>query len=252
MDVGSGILVGFAGRANLDIDALSFIFLLHDFTVAISNVRYKYQPTDNSISRTLLAPQATFRNEGKDPIGWDFSNEVTRTNSWSWSQSTVFTFTHNVTVTAGFFKLVEAQSNTTWELTVESKNESSVTVAVKFKWAINGTLKPGQVIVATASADSGQADVPYTATVTISAPRSNYKIVYQEDGVLENAVYLFAEAAYREVEQNDVAAGSVAAVQGKHHPGPGHIVESSDAVELTDVGYHVQPRSSVEHTMAKT
>lgn len=132
---------------------------------------------------------------------------------------------------------------------METRREASESVTVEFGWDISGELGPGEAIVATATADSGQADVPYIATVTISAPRSEHRIVYQENGVLENAVYVFAEATTRKLVEGRVAAA--ASVQGEHHPGLGHIVESSDLVEETEPGHHVQPRSSAEHATEK-
>ena len=243
MDVGSGILVGFAGRANVDIDALSFIFLLQGFNVEISNVRYTRPPTNDSIGQVLLAPQAIFRNQNNtQPINWVFRNTVTRTNTWAWSQATAFNFTHNVNVRAGLFNLVKVESNTTWELSVESRRETTVSVEVAMGWDLSGVLQPGEALIATSTADSGQADVPYIATVTISAPGNNNRIVYQENGVLENAVYLQAEATARKLEQGHVAATSE---QEEHHPDPKNIVESSDLVaEETDAE---PPRSSAEH-----
>lgn len=67
MDVGSGILVGFAGRDGHDIDALSFIFLLHGFEALVSDVRYTQPPRNDLIKPTILS-QVTFRNNNNTKI----------------------------------------------------------------------------------------------------------------------------------------------------------------------------------------
>lgn len=244
MNVGSGILVGFAGRDGHDIDALSFIFLLHGFETAVSNVRYHQPPPNDRIRQVLLVPEAIFRNNNStQPITWTFSNTVSRSNVWSWSQSATFNFTHNINVRARLFNIVRAESNTTWELSLESTRSATESEEIAMRWDISGVLLPGQAVRATATALSGQADVPYTATVTISAPTSPHRIVYDEPGVLSNAVYLFAEATSQKIQNRS-------SVEAAHLESNG-FVESSESVGEIDVEQDVQPTSSAEGATVK-
>lgn len=125
-------------------------------------------------------------------------------------------------------------------------------------WDLSGVLRPGEALVATATADFGQADIHYTATVTISAPTSPHRISYREGGILQNVVYIFAGADTRKLPPGEVAALSE---HGEHQAGLGDLVESSESVEETDLeqggqttsssAEHVpETNSSAEHTHA--
>ena len=178
MNVGSGILAGFFDRHAGDIDE-NFVHVPSSWLPGDCKQCSIHASASKRFNQTSRPGQSQICERPMYITNqWLFSNIVTRTNSWSWGQSATFNFSHNINVQAWLYRLVRVESNTRWELGLEATMSDIVSQTIDLGWNLFGTLQPGEVILATSTTSHGQADVPYTATVTISAPSSPHTIVY--------------------------------------------------------------------------
>lgn len=196
MDVGSGILVGFAGRAGHEIDCLSFIFLRLIESVEITNVRYDTPPND-TIRPTSLTNETKYSNlEGREPVSWQFASKVERTEVSSFTSETTLTFGMGIKVTAGVPEIAAVEMETHWEIGVTQSTTASSSTTASLEWGLSGTLQPGQEVLCQATAQYGNADIKYWATVTLRFVDGPVK-TYDEQGVLHNTRWAFTTATSR-------------------------------------------------------
>lgn len=196
MDVGSGILAGFAGRAGGEMDCLSFIFLRLIESVEITNVKYDTPPSD-TIHPTSLTNETKYSNlQGREPITWQFANKVERTEVSSFTSETTMTFGMGVKVTAGVPEIASAELETHWEIGVTQSTTASSSTTAVLEWGLSGVLQPGQEVVCQATAQYGNADIKYSATVTLRFVDGAVK-TYNERGVLHNTRWAFTTATHR-------------------------------------------------------
>ncbi len=191
INVGSGFLAGFSGRAAEDIDSLSFIFLNPVKKVEITNVNYKEVPPNSGISQYLLH-RSGFDNQTSRDSDWDFSNTTSRSDTTHFQTEASFSFGMSASITAGVPLIVEAQVGYQWEVGISRTWGQSTTKEVVLQWSLSGTLPPGKAVTATATCQIGIADVQYTCLVTITTTQGN--LVYGSGGILRSVQYAFANA----------------------------------------------------------
>lgn len=198
MDAGSGILVGFAGRAGHEMDCLSFIFLRLVDSVELTNVRYE-QPPRNTIRPTSLTKETEYQNlQGKEPTSWTFANKVERTEVTSFTSQATLTFGVDVKVTAGIPQIASAEAGFHWGFGVSQSTTASSSVTVTLEWGLSGILQPGQKVICQATAQYGDADIKYSATVTLKFDNGAVK-KYDEHGVSHNTRWASTTATKRGV-----------------------------------------------------
>ena len=228
MEFGSGILVGFAGRANVDIDALSFIFLRLVDSVELRNVQYQ-QPPSHTIRPTSLISDVEIGDRDSTLVqDWEFRNEVERTNATSFTSETTQTFGMDIKITAGVPEIASAEVGFHWEVGKTQSITASSSTTVKLAWALSGTLEPGQVIVCQAMAQYRTADVEYTAEVVLRFRNGTVK-TYNEKGVMRTTQWAFATASAREVfakenEEDNPWEGRFRPWKSPHGNGNDHVI----------------------------
>ena len=203
IDVGSGILAGFCGRASADIDALSFVILKPVASVVLSNVSYT-APPPNTIRPVNLTNDVTYTNGGSVPVDFDFSNSVQRTNTCTFTSEATMTFGMSVTVSAGIPEIAQVETGFNWEVSETHSRSVSTSESVTLSWGLRGTLQPGQRVVCSATCQYGTADVSYSARVTINF-KSGASKSYTERGLMQNTQYAFATASVREIKMASAA-----------------------------------------------
>lgn len=195
INVGSGILAGFVGRSGTDIFILGFTFIIPVRETLISNVRFALPSGDNIVPHVLVH-ETPFTNNTNSDLNWDFSNEVERTNSVTFSSSVTLEFGGSLSVSAGIPAIVSVESGYSWGVSRTSTWESTTETTVRFRWSLSGTLNPGEQVICTAVCQFGRANVTYTADVKhVFAGGQEWS--YSDRGTLENAEYAFAEASAR-------------------------------------------------------
>ena len=224
MDVGSGILVGFAGSAGHEIDCLAFIFLRLIDSVELTNVRYEQPPSD-TIHQTSLTNETKYSNlQGKEPTSWTFANKVERTEVTSFTSEATLTFGMDVKVTAGIPEIAAVEAGVHWEVGVSQSTTASSSVTVTLEWGLSGVLQPGQEVICQATAQYGNADIKYSATVTLKFNNGTVK-TYDEHGVLHNTRWAFTTATHRGVNMTEGEEGKMLKgklPKGKLHQMNGH------------------------------
>lgn len=227
MDVGSGILAGFAGSAGHDIDCLSFIFLRLVDSVELTNVRYE-QPSSDTIHPTSLAHETKFSNlQGKEPLSWTFANKVERTEVTSFTSETTMTFGMDVKVTAGISEIASVEAGFHWEVGVSQSTTASSSVTVALEWGISGVLQPGKEVICQATAQYGNADIKYSATVTLKFNNGAVK-KYDERGVLHNTRWAFTTATHRGLYMTEGEEGKM--LEGKLRKGKSQQLNGNEDV----------------------
>ncbi|GAA3613859.1 hypothetical protein GCM10022223_32580 [Kineosporia mesophila] len=196
--VNSGILVGVAGRQSTNtINMLSLVFLDDVISVTMQDVVY---PTTPSAPITPVAvAQATYDQENSPGLNFDFSGSVTRTETQDWSEATSQQYGVGLSVTAGIFGIAEVTTNFSWQLTDTQTYSQSTNQQYVMNYGLSGSFTDDQTVTATATCQYGVADVPYTATITVTMA-SGFQFTYDTSGIFSNVVYAYikANATYTE------------------------------------------------------
>lgn len=190
VNVGSGLLAGFSGRAAADIGLLSFIFLNPVRNVEITDVNYKELPPNSAISQHLLH-KAVFENPTSGDEEWDSSNSTSRSNITQFTEAS-FSSGMSASIAAGVPLIVEAQAEYQWEMGVSQTWRESTITQVVLQWRLSGILAPGKAVTTIATCQTGIANVQYTCLVTITTTEGN--LVYSSTGTLRSVQYDFANA----------------------------------------------------------
>ncbi|TBU28212.1 hypothetical protein BD309DRAFT_869954 [Dichomitus squalens] len=201
--LGSGILVGFVGRSGAAIDMLGPVFLNGSVqSISISNVVYTPPLTGSNtgISRQDLDkihyynPPTAKRN-----LPWKFNNEVKRTQTTTFTQSTTSTYglTVSTEVSAELFGVGgKIGVGYSWEATNTQETSTSTSFEKTVGWEISGELQPGEGITATSFCQQGVGHANYTATVTLLLSDGTVS-TYQEPGQFNTVVYTEAEVTVK-------------------------------------------------------
>lgn len=202
IDVGSGFLAGFSGRAHDDIDMLAFLFLGPVRKVEIKDVRYQIPQASQGIGGVAL-DQAVFTNNSREEEDWTFSNSVTRKNSVSWGSTSSIEFGMHATVTAGIPEVASAEIGYEWTVGSSRSWDQSEEWEVSLSWGHSGHLAPGKSVTVTATCQYGNANIDYTCQVVITTSRGTLR--YNDSGVLKTAQYAFAESTVRDGKHSEMA-----------------------------------------------
>ena len=195
MDVGSGFVAGFAGRAAGEIDALSFVFLLPVKKVEMKDVKYTQPPPQTAIRPTNLTVTTYHCDSNKvGGLNWDFTNSVQRSNAYSFTSQTSQEFGMKVEVTAGIPEIASVTAGYEWKIGASQSQQWSNTETTTLSWSLSGHLEPGESCTCSATCQYGNADVEYSCNVKITFMNDGRVLQYAEKGVLHNAQYAFATA----------------------------------------------------------
>ncbi|RAL07684.1 uncharacterized protein BO97DRAFT_463410 [Aspergillus homomorphus CBS 101889] len=185
MDVGSGFLVGFQGRANLDIDSLGPLFLKPLKSVH-SEVDYGDFPNGAPDPTHITLDTQDF--DGNHEYEWDFHGSKTKTTTSTWSQTLASSFDLQVKVKAGVPELAEVESTIKWGLSASSTHSQAEQDSSEIGWDVHSTVSPGQTVHCEAYCFQGTSDVDYTSTVTVTF-QSGETLQFKESGTFSGVTY---------------------------------------------------------------
>ena len=195
-DVGSGLLIGAVGASGSELDCLGLIFLKDVKKLTVSNVKYEKDPsgTAQGIKPVILSQILLANKSGSEEINYNFTNTVMKTNSTTFTQSSVVTYGVDVTVDASLFDVVKASTEFSWSLQKSSTYSRQTSTEVGLSWSLQGPLKPHTEVIGTAVCQMGELDIPYTAEVTLMM-QDGQTFKFDESGTLKHVLYVSAEAS---------------------------------------------------------
>lgn len=208
IEVGSGFLAGFSGRADRDIDLLAFIFLEPVMSVDIKDVVYKLPVAHKTISPFALG-HGSWTNDTDKPMQWKFENSVKRTNKVEWGDTISTEYGVHANIEASIPMIAKGSEGYDWKTGHTRSWGKSTSWEVGLSWGESGTLDPGKSLTATAECQLSEGDVKYTSHVTITTV-SGKKLDYNESSVMYTAQYAFTAIRVR-----DGSGGSELALGGK-------------------------------------
>ena len=196
--LGSGILVGVVGRSGADIDMFGPVFLNGVVTsISVSDVVYNPPLTGSGgISQQTLDSVHYYNPpDAKRDLPWVFDNQVKRTESTTFTQSTTTTYgiSVNTEVSAELFGVGgKIGLGYSWQNTGTQTTSTSTSFEKSLHWKIGGSLQPGEGLTAVSFCQQGKGHANYTATVTLRLSDGTVS-TYQEPGQFSTVVYTEAE-----------------------------------------------------------
>ena len=133
--------------------------------------------------------------DAKRDLPWVFDNEVKRTETTTFTQSTTTTYgiTVNAEVSAELFGIgAKIGDGYSWQRSGTQETSTSTTFEKTLGWQIQGTLAPGEGITAISYCQQGVGRANYVATVTLRLSDGTVS-KYQEPGQFTTVVYTEAE-----------------------------------------------------------
>jgi hypothetical protein len=132
MEIGSGILIGFAGNEGFDIDKLGPIFLKPLKDIRVENVKYPKIKSNQGLSmQTLKQSEATWNGE---PYKFTFRGAEERMSTTTWNFKFATSLAVGIKVMAGIPLLGEAGIETTWTTGIERENGRSESKKTTLSW----------------------------------------------------------------------------------------------------------------------
>ncbi|KAL3698213.1 hypothetical protein R1sor_012289 [Riccia sorocarpa] len=228
VDVGSGIFIGLQGRANLDVDALGFIFLKHVVSARVVDVRYPTLALDLQAgirSVTLQGFSSRNNNTNGQPTNWRFEGSRTVTESSSWSNTTALSFHVGWNVEASIPFVASVGGSGGWELSNTFTRESTTSSERSLTWDQSGTLNPGQSVSLAATTKEGILNIDYEGAFEVvlrDGNRFRYSFSGTYDGTSFTTVDVILDGTRR----------SASAPKAPEQPEVSHEPEVLDLFEL--------------------
>uniref|UniRef100_A0A673GZK6 Natterin-like protein n=1 Tax=Sinocyclocheilus rhinocerous TaxID=307959 RepID=A0A673GZK6_9TELE len=188
MDVGSGYCLGVVGRAGADIDCMGFMFINEVQSTVLTNVNY---PTINQLIPKVTMEDiksVTYTNDtsANQQQTVETSKKVTKTSSWSMSNS--FTATFSVEVKAGIPEVIEV--STGYSFSVGSESTYSHEYSEEKTETLNTVLEipPRKKVDVEITIGRAAFDLPYTGTVIITCKNGSV-LQYETKGIYKGVTY---------------------------------------------------------------
>lgn len=199
VSVGSGVLVGFQGRAGDDLDFLAPIFLRPLSESTVSDIVFEKAGGDGLRLVTLREGSAVYN--GTD-FSWTFSGSETRDTSTSFSSG----FTNSLSVSTTFKSkipaIAEAGVSGSWSPGTSSSHDQHAGSAVTLSWSNTIALsKDAPAVSCSAMVWEGRLNVGWSGTQTISAGGATMS--FATSGTLRHVAYGKVETVCRPMD--DVA-----------------------------------------------
>ncbi|XP_061433941.1 aerolysin-like protein isoform X1 [Lethenteron reissneri] len=168
IEVGSGICLGVQGRAGADIDSMGFLFINDIKSSVIQNMNYPtmHQVRPNVQMEEIKEMEYTNITSVMQSYTFESSKKITKTSSWSTTNSIEFTF--SLTVSAGIPEVVAVEtgfsftvgSSSTYKIENMEERKETLTFPV--------SVPPHKTITVVAKIGRANIDLPYTALLRIT------------------------------------------------------------------------------------
>ncbi len=194
VSVGSGVLVGFQGRAGDDLDFLAPVFLRPLSESTVSDIVFEKVGGDDGLRLVTLREGSAVYN-GTD-FSWSFSGSETRDTSTSFSSG----FTNSLSVSTTFKSkipaIAEAGISGSWSPGTSSSHDAHSGSAVTLSWSNTVALsKDSPAVSCSAMVWEGRLNVGWSGTQTISAGGATMS--FATSGTLRHVAYGKVETVCR-------------------------------------------------------
>uniref|UniRef100_A0A671STE9 Aerolysin-like C-terminal domain-containing protein n=1 Tax=Sinocyclocheilus anshuiensis TaxID=1608454 RepID=A0A671STE9_9TELE len=188
MDVGSGFCLGVAGRAGADIVRIGFVFLNPVQTTVLTNVNY---PTLHLLEPKVAVEEIksityTIDTSANQKQTVETSKKVTKTSSWSMSNS--FTATFSVEVKAGIPGIVDISTGFSVSVGSESSYSHEYTDERTETLTFPLDVPPKKKVDVDISIGRATFDLPYTGTLKITCKNGSV-LQYETNGQYKGITY---------------------------------------------------------------
>uniref|UniRef100_A0A673IIA2 Jacalin-type lectin domain-containing protein n=1 Tax=Sinocyclocheilus rhinocerous TaxID=307959 RepID=A0A673IIA2_9TELE len=188
MDVGSGFCLGVAGRAGADIVRIGFVFLNPVQTTVLTNVNY---PTLHLLEPKVAVEEIksmTYTNDtsANQQQTVETSKKVTKTSSWSMSNS--FTATFSVEVKAGIPGIVDLSTGFSVSVGTESSYSHEHTDERTETLTFPLDVPPKKKVDVDITIGRAAFDLPYTGTLKITCKNGSV-LQYETNGQYQGITY---------------------------------------------------------------
>ncbi|KAL2255157.1 hypothetical protein VTK26DRAFT_3982 [Humicola hyalothermophila] len=184
MRVGSGVLVGFEGRAGLDLDQLAPVFLKKIDRSEIENV--EVEPFDPSSGLRLVTLDADHAVWNGTAYTYHFSGSTTSSSSTSWSSS----FSQDLGVTTKFVanwvpQIVSTEMSASWGFGASQSTSMSESSSKTLSWAVDRDMKgPEDEAICEAQVWEGRLDLRWEGVHTLTT-RDGYTSSFLTRGTVK-------------------------------------------------------------------
>ncbi|XP_061434238.1 aerolysin-like protein [Lethenteron reissneri] len=168
INVGSGVCLGVGGRAGADIDSMGFLFINDIKSSVIQNMNYPtlHQVRPNVQMEAIKDLKYTNNTSIVQSHTFLTSKKITKTSSWSTTNSMEFTF--SLTVSAGIPEVVEVETGFSFTVGSSSTHKLENTEEWMETLTFPVCVPPHKTVTVVAKIGRANIDLPYTALLRIT------------------------------------------------------------------------------------
>lgn len=197
VNVGSGVLVGFQGRAGDDLDYLAPIFLKSLSSSTVSDIVFEKTGDDEGLHLVTLREGSAVYN-GTD-YSWSFSGNEARDVTTAFTSSMTNTLGATTTFSASIPKIAMTGVTGTWTGATTSTYDQSSGHSAQLSWATSIDLsKDVPAVSCSAMVWEGRLNVAWTGTQTVVA--NGEAVSFPVSGTLTHVAYGKVETVCRPLQ----------------------------------------------------
>ncbi|KAL2153510.1 hypothetical protein VTH82DRAFT_4665 [Thermothelomyces myriococcoides] len=194
VNVASGVLVGFQGRAGDDLDQLAPVFLKTLSESVVDNVVFERIPGDDGLVLETLKEGTAVWN-GTD-YSYTFSGSTTRDASTTFSSSTSNSLSLKTSFRASLPQLLESGLDAGWDYGTTQTRQQSTTRSAQLSWSSTVDMSAGTpAVFCSAMVWRGQIALRWSGTQTVSA--GDASVSFPTSGLLNHVDYGKVETVCR-------------------------------------------------------
>ncbi|KAK4663875.1 uncharacterized protein QC763_502020 [Podospora pseudopauciseta] len=176
MEVGSGMLIGFVGRAGKEMDQLSPVFirkLAKD--PVLEDVRIdSYNPFANLELETLSTKKVKWDGVAHN---WSFGDTIMRSTSTTWTTSSSTSLTFGMSIKAGIPDVVSVETSVSWSTSSSSSQSTTQSKDKTLTWSLGGRINsPEEAVDCTAQVWSGNLNIGWDGVLVLDTGVRVYRI----------------------------------------------------------------------------
>ncbi|KAL2200802.1 hypothetical protein P885DRAFT_74640 [Corynascus similis CBS 632.67] len=196
VNVASGILVGFQGRAGDDMDQLAPIFLRKVDKSVVDDVVFERLPGNDGLElETLKEGTAVWKGTN---YSYTFSGSTTRDTSTTFSSATSHALSSSTTFTASLPIVLESTIGVTWSFSASSSQEYHKGRSTELSWSSTVAMSSDMPAVScSAMVWRGQVRLRWSGTQTVTA--GDASVSFPTSGTLTQVDYGKVETVCRPV-----------------------------------------------------
>lgn len=197
VNVGSGVLVGFQGRAGDDLDYLAPIFLKSLSSSTVTDIVFEKTGDDEGLRLVTLREGSAVYN-GTD-YSWTFSGNEARDATTAFTSSMTNTLGATTTFSANIPRIAMTGVQGSWTGAAASTHEQSSTHSAQLSWSTTIDLnKDVPAVSCSAMVWEGRLNIGWTGTQTVVA--DGEAVSFPTSGTLTHVAYGKVETVCRPMQ----------------------------------------------------